>query len=129
MLLSVMLVSAAMIGATAIGGFVVIQQFKQVHSAYDSTQALFAADAGIESAMFCITQIVNCDDTGDIPTPTFSYPNVSVGMSFNIAGSIYTVTAEGRQSLLVIFLGICLGVVVEISESLRGPTQNNDEAR
>ncbi len=98
MLLSVMLVSAAMIGATAIGGFVVIQQFKQVHSAYDSTQALFAADAGIESAMFCITQIVNCDDTGDIPTPTFSYPNVSVGMSFNIAGSIYTVTAEGRSN-------------------------------
>ena len=48
MLLTVMLLSGTVIGATAIAGLLTIYQLRQSSNASDSMKALYASDAGLE---------------------------------------------------------------------------------
>ena len=52
MLLSVLVISSAVLGATSLAGLLVLSQLRQASDAQGSTQAIFAADAGIECALY-----------------------------------------------------------------------------
>ena len=52
MLLTVLVVSGTILGATTIAGMLTLNQLRQANNISLSTQALFAADAGIEWELF-----------------------------------------------------------------------------
>jgi len=52
MLLSVLLISSAVLGAATIAGLLVLFQLRQTADAESSAQAVFAADAGMERALY-----------------------------------------------------------------------------
>ncbi len=52
MLLTVMLLSGTILGATAIAGMLTVYQVRQASSATDSMRALYAADSGIEWELY-----------------------------------------------------------------------------
>jgi len=52
MLLTVMLLSSAILGATSLAALLVLFQLRQATDAKASTQAIFAADSGIECVLF-----------------------------------------------------------------------------
>ena len=52
MLLSVLLISSAVLGAATIAGLLVLFQIRQTADAEASAQAVFAADAGMEKALY-----------------------------------------------------------------------------
>jgi len=52
MLLSVLVISSAVLAATSLSGLIVLSQLRQAADAQSSAQAVFAADAGIECALY-----------------------------------------------------------------------------
>jgi hypothetical protein len=52
MLLTVIYLSAAVLGAAALAGLLVLYQLRQTVDIGSSNQAIFAADAGVECALF-----------------------------------------------------------------------------
>lgn len=52
MLLTVMILSSAVLGATVLASLLVLFQLRQSSDAKSSTQAIFAADSGIECILF-----------------------------------------------------------------------------
>jgi hypothetical protein len=52
MLLSVLVISSAVLGATSLAGLLVLSQLRQASDAQGSAQAIFAADAGMECALY-----------------------------------------------------------------------------
>lgn len=65
MLLSVLLISSAVLGAATIAGLLVLFQLRQTADAETSAQAVFAADAGIERALFEKYANDYCGDAND----------------------------------------------------------------
>lgn len=53
MLLTVVIIGSIFLGASAIGGILMLYQIRQANDMAVSTQAIFAADAGIEWETFC----------------------------------------------------------------------------
>jgi len=52
MLLTVMLLSGAILGATSLAGLLVLHQLRQAADINGSTRSIFAADSGLECALF-----------------------------------------------------------------------------
>ena len=71
MVLSVMLISGAVMTATAAVGILMIYEIRQAGNAIDSAKALFAADAGVECAIMQHKEGVN-RGCGDNETSTLS---------------------------------------------------------
>ncbi len=60
MLMSVLLISSAVLGAATIAGLLVLFQLRQTADAEASAQAIFASDAGIERALYAKYQLNHC---------------------------------------------------------------------
>lgn len=83
MLLTVMLLSSAILGATSLAALLVLFQLRQATDAKASTQAIFAADSGIECVLF--ERIVG----------TQNYANCGEGSQVDLDnGSFYTVIVD-----------------------------------
>ena len=83
MLLTVMLLSSAILGATSLAALLVLFQLRQATDAKASTQAIFAADSGIECVLF--ERIVG----------TQNYTNCGEGSLIYLGnGSSYTVIVD-----------------------------------
>ncbi len=54
MLLTVLILSALFISATAVAGLLMVYQLSQVTKIVESAQSIFAADAGIERSLFLV---------------------------------------------------------------------------
>ena len=52
MLLTVVLLSGVVLGATAVAGIIMLQEIRQATNATDSMKAIFAADTGIEWELY-----------------------------------------------------------------------------
>jgi len=66
MILTVLLLSGAILSATAISALLVLFQLRQVTDIKTSTQAIFAADAGIECVLFELTTaLVAANESGE----------------------------------------------------------------
>ena len=58
MLLTVLVLAAVFLSATVIAGLLMVYQLNQITNVVDSTRAIYAADAGVERALF---QIFRCN--------------------------------------------------------------------
>ena len=89
MLLSVLLISSAVLGAATIAGLLVVFQLRQTADAESSAQSVFAADAGIERSLYekyrgggCVEGMIISADEGDftIPNRTIDYKVIFSGV-------------------------------------------------
>jgi len=86
MILSIILLGGMLLAASAVAGLLTIFQIRQSNNAVRSTQAIFAADAGLEWATYlCYGQgVCDPDFEGDLDKnlfeaePIFSNPSASV---------------------------------------------------
>lgn len=68
MLISVILLGGMLLGASAVTGTLLAYQIRQANDALKSAKALFAADAGMEAASFCVLKNFRCpSDKGSDP--------------------------------------------------------------
>ena len=86
MILSTVLIGGALLAATAIAGFSLFFQIRQAGDAVQSAAAFYAADAGIENAIYCYYRM---DHTGqDIDTVCDqSFSTESLGLNDTDCGS------------------------------------------
>lgn len=82
MILSVLLISSAVLAAASLAGLLILFQLRQATDAESSAKAVFAADSGIERALFARYQENHCEsgEGVDIVSPQnfFSFENVDV---------------------------------------------------
>ncbi len=76
MLITVLVLSGTILGATAIAGLIMLYQIRQSTDIVNSTKAIYAADSGIEWRLYKFfktdAQICkNCPDGGACPQPKF----------------------------------------------------------
>lgn len=92
MLITVLIMSGVMLSATAIGGYLVLNQLRQATFSANSAQAISAADSGIECELYnlfknggvdCSTQTFN----GKVP--------VTVNTTTTIAGTSTIIRSTG----------------------------------
>ena len=69
MLLTVLILGGVVLGASSIGGLLMLNQLKQANLVTDSTEAVFAADSGLEYALFTKFKIPT------YPKPSFDRAN------------------------------------------------------
>jgi hypothetical protein len=87
MILAVLALGGALLGATAIAGFLTLYQIRSTTDSESSAKAIFAADAGSEWALFnyyCGSAVpARCVTPPDYPTSTFSNGVTSVVTCYN----------------------------------------------
>lgn len=87
MLVTVMILSSAILGATVLASLLVLFQLRQASDAKSSTQAIFAADSGIECIIF--------ERVGE----TFNYDNCGASTQINLDnGASYVVEDLGGDT-------------------------------
>ena len=90
MLLTVTVLSAGILGATSVAATLMLYQIRQANDILNSTQAIYAADAGIERGLYCAnpnTEHTNCSSYTDqgwlltngakvfiVPSPPYTAP-------------------------------------------------------
>ncbi|RJQ30040.1 hypothetical protein C4565_01210 [Candidatus Parcubacteria bacterium] len=72
MILSTVLIGGALLAATAIAGFTLFFQIRQAGDAVQSAAAFYAADAGIEHAMYCYYRRDHTNEDIDVVCDTFA---------------------------------------------------------
>ncbi len=100
MILTVLALGGTILGATTIAGLLMLYQIRQTADLANSAKAIFAADAGIEWALYDFT----CNlDPGDsivcVPQPTMTNGSLlSVTVTPGPGGSIKSVGSSGKSS-------------------------------
>jgi hypothetical protein len=90
MLLTVLIVSGTILGATTIAGLLMVYQMRQATNFGQSLQALFAADTGLEWQLYRKFQ------KDDYPEPVFSpEANASFVTTYNASSSLQSVGCAG----------------------------------
>ena len=84
MLLTVVLLSGVVLGATAVAGILMLQEIRQAGNATDSAKAIFAADTGIEWELY--KRFVN---------KKYSMPTMTNGAEFETASTTGTIKSIG----------------------------------
>ncbi|MEK7464322.1 MAG: hypothetical protein AAB617_00930 [Patescibacteria group bacterium] len=91
MILSVMLLGGVLLSASAVAGLLTLYQIKSANDAVNSAKALYAADAGVESASWAYFK----GDIGNIPVPVFNDTSVSVVIQSSLAPTSINITSKG----------------------------------
>lgn len=106
MILTVLSLGGTMLGATTIAGLLMLYQLRQATDMASSAKAIFAADAGIEWAIYCL---LNSDDA-KCPPPSSNNPLVLDDNVTNFFSSCY---GEGN-----VYLSCVAGEPVVLLRSL-----------
>lgn len=74
MLITVLAMSGTLLGATAIAGYLMLNQIRQTTDVINSTKAIFAADSGLEWRLYKFFKVdgqkcLECPDGGQCPAP------------------------------------------------------------
>ena len=105
MLLSVLLISSAVLGAATIAGILVLFQLRQTADAETSAQAVFAADAGIERVLYekyrnpgfvCSDGLI-ISSIESLPEDKFTIPNRDVEYKVVFEGGCTVAKSAGRS--------------------------------
>ncbi len=91
LLVSVIMMGGALLGAAAIAGLLMLYQIRQSNNVEDSTKALFAADAGVEWQTYC-TFVTGSDLCPSAPTFT---NGAGFTTEVNSTSSAIYISAEG----------------------------------
>jgi len=100
MLLTVILLSSAIMGAAALAGLLIIYNSRNVADVVSSGQAIFAADAGLECALYNSVQSPGtAEDCGQPPASRVRFSN---GAEFetqtDTVGSTTTIHSTGHSN-------------------------------
>ncbi len=110
MILSVVMLGGILLSAASIAGLLMVYQIRASNDAVNSAKAVFAADAGVEAATWCIGQGPNCP-WGEFSDAPFVFDDA--GVTFKI---LWREAIPGR--LQVISQGFAsAGRVVRILEA------------
>lgn len=119
MLIAVLALGGAILGATTVAGLLTLYQIRATTDTADSAKAIFAADSGVEWAQFNYYCPSNgrCPGYGngtDYPAPTFVSaqgikPTLSVNCYTNYATSGATSTCSSASTVAAISSGIANG--------------------
>ena len=90
MLITVMMLSGAVLASTSLAGLLILYQLRQATDAKASMQAIFAADAGLERAFYNENKLGGAEDYPLKPLRAFNN------------GATYTVTKDAADPLLPI---------------------------
>ena len=93
MLITVMMLSAAILASTSLAGLLILYQLRQATDATASTKAIFAADAGLERALYNESKLGG----------TEIYPLKPLQVFDN--GATYTVTKDDTDPSLIKSIG------------------------
>lgn len=95
MLITVFILGGTMIGATLIAGLITTYRIRQSADVKDSVRAIFAADAGLERALFqCFKQAVpDCNNFGPIALSN----GATYEVFFSLGGSVQEVRSVGKS--------------------------------
>lgn len=98
MLITVLVLSGTLLGATAIAGLLMLYQIRQTSDVINSTKAIFAADAGMEWRLYKFFKADNqtckdCPDGAACPQPVFTNgASFQSTCSEQLSGTTKTVT-------------------------------------
>lgn len=84
MLLTVLIVSGTILGATTIAGLLTLYQIRQATNFGQSVQALFAADTGLEWALY--RKFAETDEGKEYPKPQLS-PETEADFAVTVSSS------------------------------------------
>lgn len=118
MILSIVLLGALLLSASAIAGLLTIFQIRQANNVVNSTKAIFAADAALEWATYACYSESLCDPNyqGDLVLNDGREPNFGDGLGFNIyqyqvdANNRWKFSAEGKYKNSIRLLEVTFGV-------------------
>lgn len=119
MILSVLMLSGLILSATAIAGFLVQYQIRQISDMESSAKAFFAADAALEWRTYCFWKDENvagnsCVDGAVTPfVLQLQSPGVEGASSIALSGSSVKITASGTAAY---------GKVIRLLDSSFKPT-------
>ncbi|PIR98091.1 MAG: hypothetical protein COT89_01480 [Candidatus Colwellbacteria bacterium CG10_big_fil_rev_8_21_14_0_10_42_22] len=110
MILSVLLISSAILAASSLAGLLVLFQLKRTAGAEDSARAVFAADAGIENALY--KRFVDGCTEGDLLKDKFDFSNgQSANYQVKMDSCDYTVSVGSSKNTArafeISFEGLC----------------------
>lgn len=98
MVISVVMLGGILLSAAAIAGLLMVYQIRSSNDVVNSAKAVFAADAGIEIATWCIYKVGNCPNNftsrSSLPV-NFSDPGVSFEVDLNLTPTDITITSRG----------------------------------
>ena len=118
MLIAVLSLGGAILGATTVAGLLTLYQIRATTDTGNSAKAIFAADTGVEWALFnhyCTTDTPNrCpgygNGNGDYPQPTFAnQADMTVGCYASYDTSGATTTCTSASTVAAISSGIANG--------------------
>jgi hypothetical protein len=118
MLIAVLALGGAILGATTVAGLMTLYQIRATTDTANSAKAIFAADAGTEWALFnyydginyCAAPASQCLD-GELLMPTFagSGASMTVNCYGNYATTGATTTCSNASTVVAISSGIANG--------------------
>lgn len=95
LLISVVMMGGALLGAAAIAGVLMLYQIRQANNAADSAKALFAADAGLEWNTYCVF-VAGTDENGDCLVPRPAFDNgASFTASIDVGANSIHIASDG----------------------------------
>lgn len=102
MLVTVLAMSGTLLGATAIAGYLMLNQIRQTTDVVNSTKAIFAADAGLEWRLYKFFKAdgqvcMDCPDGGQCPAPVMTNGStLEATCTSSIAGGVETVSIQSK---------------------------------
>lgn len=98
MIIAVLAIGGTLLGASAIAGLLTIFQIRQSTDLANSTRAIYAADAGLEWALYEVKSQSDRDAWPAISQPTFSN-GATVSITIDaVTGEIKSVGSSGKSS-------------------------------
>lgn len=101
MLLTVLVLGGTILGATTIGGLLVLYQLRQTADLANSTKAVFAADAGIEWGLY---EFFKSPAQGFL-TPTFSNGATSLTTCYKDAAMSQSADCNASGIIIIVSKG------------------------
>ncbi len=95
MILSVVILGGVLLSTGAIAGLLTVYQIRASNDAVNSAKAVFAADAGIEAASWCLFKDCSPYSSSDLPPVDFDDSGVSFEASSEITETDVTITSKG----------------------------------
>ena len=99
-ILVVVTLGGMLLSAASMSGILLLYQIRNTNDAVNSAKAIFAADAGIEAASFCLfsSRGNGCDPKAIAEGITFEDPNVNIELNLISSPSLITIESRGFAS-------------------------------
>jgi hypothetical protein len=95
MILSVIILGGVLLSAGAIAGLLTVYQIRSSNDAVNSAKAVFAADAGVEIASWCLFKDCSPYDSDNLPPVDFTDVGVYFEATSTVTASEISIVSRG----------------------------------